>query len=190
MDLNVSSSTIPLGHSCSRKEERNTFIRIIQSIQRNHLSTGTYVFKASIERLKLLPGELCLSLQLIQPLRLVPHRRQLQITVATVCGRKKERERKRKGNGWTVREKKKGEEWCIEGWMKRKKRQDGADTECVEGGAVHRFNNFVFIEQVGKSCKFRMQAIAGVNKEVLSLWQKWQKTTIFKANAENLNVMN
>lgn len=56
-------------------------------------SSQTYVLEASIERLKLFPGELGLSLQLVQTLRLVPHRRELQITVAAVCGRKRERQR-------------------------------------------------------------------------------------------------
>ena len=45
----------------------------------------TYVLEASVERLKLLPGELGLSLQLVQALGLVPHRGELQVAVAAVC---------------------------------------------------------------------------------------------------------
>lgn len=93
------------------KKKKEMYIRIIQ-VYIKHNNGGkaikmvtaagsqtTYVLEASIERLKLLPGELGLSLQLVQPLRLVTHRRQLQITVAAVCGRKRKRERK----GWIDR---------------------------------------------------------------------------------------
>lgn len=57
-----------------------------------HHSTGTLVLKASIEGLELLPGELGLGLQLVQALRLVTHRRQLQVTVAAVIFRRREEE--------------------------------------------------------------------------------------------------
>lgn len=56
------------------------------------MCSETYVLEASIERLKFLPGELGLSLQLVQPLGLVPHCRQLQIAVTAVCGRRRERD--------------------------------------------------------------------------------------------------
>lgn len=61
------------------------YIRIIQ-VYIKHNNSGkaiktasaagsqTYILEPSIERLKLLPGELGLSLQLVQPLRLVTHR--------------------------------------------------------------------------------------------------------------------
>lgn len=103
MVLKVSSSTIPLGHSYSREQEKVLYIRITE-VYKKHSNEGksmlgvsaagsrTYVLEASIERLKLLPGELGLSLQLVQPLRLVPHCRQLQVTVAAVYGRKRETE--------------------------------------------------------------------------------------------------
>lgn len=58
-------------------------------------SSWTYILKASIERLKLFPSELGLSLQLVQPLWLVPHCRQLQITVTAVCWIKRQRQREK-----------------------------------------------------------------------------------------------
>lgn len=45
---------------------------------------GTHILEAPVEGLQLLLGELGLCLQLVQPLRLVAHRGQLQLTVAAV----------------------------------------------------------------------------------------------------------
>lgn len=87
----------------------------------------TYVLESSIQRLKLLPGELGLSLQLVQPLRLVAHGRQLQIAVAAVCGRKREcekgMERQTGGEG-----KERGKE-VVQREREREEREVGADIE-------------------------------------------------------------
>lgn len=45
---------------------------------------STHILEAPVEGLQLLLGELGLGLQLVQPLRLVAHGRQLQLTVAAV----------------------------------------------------------------------------------------------------------
>lgn len=70
----------------------------------------THVLEASVERLQLFPGELCLSLQLVQTLRLVPHRGELQVAVATVCEgqRQKHTQAERERDGQTGSEEKGG----------------------------------------------------------------------------------
>lgn len=68
----------------------------------------TYVLEASVERLELFPGELRLSLQLVQALRLVPHRGKLQVTVAAVCGRRRQKHTERGMDRQTGGEKKEG----------------------------------------------------------------------------------
>lgn len=82
--------------------------------------------------MKLLPGELGLSLQLVQPLRLVTHRRQLQITVAAVCVRKRGIDREKGMDRQTGREKRKIE--MQRGIDVEKNKEDGADVECVDAG--------------------------------------------------------
>lgn len=69
----------------------------------------TYVLEASVERLKLFPGELRLSLQLVQALRLVPHCGELQVTVAAVCGRQRQKHTERGMDRQTGGEKKRKE---------------------------------------------------------------------------------
>lgn len=68
----------------------------------------TYVLEASVERLKLFPGELRLSLQLVQALWLVPHRGEFQVTVAAVCGRRRQKHTERGMDRQTGGEKKEG----------------------------------------------------------------------------------
>lgn len=72
------------------------------------VSAPTYVLEASVERLELFPGELRLSLQLVQALRLVPHRGELQVTVAAVCGRQRQKHTERGMDRQTGGEKKEG----------------------------------------------------------------------------------
>lgn len=52
----------------------------------HHLNKAySYIFEASVERLKLFPGELGLSLELFESLWLVTHHGELEVTVAAVC---------------------------------------------------------------------------------------------------------
>lgn len=99
----------------------------------------TYVLEASVERLKLFPGELRLSLQLVQALRLVPHRGELQVTVAAVCGRRRKKHTERGMDRQTGGEKKEGirerngERSGAEGGKEREER-GGSDVECGDAG--------------------------------------------------------
>lgn len=45
----------------------------------------TYIFEASVKGLKLLPGELCLGLELVEALWLVPHHGEFKVAVRVVC---------------------------------------------------------------------------------------------------------
>lgn len=45
----------------------------------------SYIFETSVKRLKLLPGELGLGLELVEALRLVPHHGELQVAFTRVC---------------------------------------------------------------------------------------------------------
>lgn len=45
----------------------------------------SYIFETSVKRLKLLPGELGLGLELVEALWLVPHHGELQVAFARVC---------------------------------------------------------------------------------------------------------
>ena len=106
----------------------------------------TYVLEASVEGLQLLPGELGLSLQLVETLRLVTHRRQLQVTVAAVCGRKRQTNRKR----WRGRK------------MERERGEDGADIQCVDagqhsgrGGITHSTERHLLKSRWGKRASVR-----------------------------------
>lgn len=45
----------------------------------------SYIFETSVKRLKLLPGELGLGLELVQALGLVAHHGELQVAFTHVC---------------------------------------------------------------------------------------------------------
>lgn len=51
------------------------------------LQLFSYIFETSVKRLKLLPGELGLGLQLVEALWLVPHHGELQVAFTSVCPR-------------------------------------------------------------------------------------------------------
>lgn len=159
------------------------------------VGSWTYVLEASIERLKLLPGELSLSLQLVQALRLVTHRRQLQITVAAVCGGKRQTERERDGQTDRKREKKERERSDVErgGKMKRKRGRMGQTLSVCgcrsgRGGITLSTGRHLLQSRWGKTCKFKrdIQQKTGEagergikqEKEVLSLRGKYHQTSV------------
>lgn len=53
--------------------------------QRQCFQLFSYIFETSVKRLKLLPGELGLGLELVEALRLVPHHGELQVPFTRVC---------------------------------------------------------------------------------------------------------
>lgn len=139
MVLNVSSSTIPLGHSCSREEGNITMMDNKYFLNQDSSSweahRQTYVLEASIERLKLLPGELGLSLELVQPLGLVPHRGELQVAVTAVCLRDGQTDRRKESK--RGREKT-GRIWqTLSVWM-QVNTQEGVGRKCNGEAICHR----------------------------------------------------
>lgn len=53
--------------------------------ERQRFQPFSYIFETSVKRLKLLPGELGLGLQLVEALWLVPHHGELQVAFTNVC---------------------------------------------------------------------------------------------------------
>lgn len=57
----------------------------------------SYIFEASVEGLKLLPGELCLGLELVEALWLMSYHGEFKVTVTAVCQWETEQTRERDG---------------------------------------------------------------------------------------------
>lgn len=81
------------------KKNRRSANLALNNEQRESVTAPTHVLEASVEGLQLLPGELGLSLQLVQTLRLVPHRGELQVAVAAVCEGRRHRQGGLRGVG-------------------------------------------------------------------------------------------
>lgn len=74
-----------LQNSCPSEEIIQSNLTKPDYQERQCFQPFSYIFETSVKRLKLLPGELGLGLQLVEALWLVPHHGELQVAFTGVC---------------------------------------------------------------------------------------------------------